>query len=99
MLISCLGIGKVLSEYLVETDDHIKVWDFKLQDAVGEGDCEAADELEDKWDSALEAATEQLEPLHYLVTEQDTMSENPYFAVGVTPNGNVAGYVSSLVWT
>ena len=101
----CLGIGDVLGGYYLRTSSTgLAAWDWTL-----ENDSERLgidrDDLEDEWDGALEATLKDLvvsskaDPLHCLVTIPDICSENPYFAIGISPNGNMVGYCSSLVWT
>jgi len=101
---SCLGLGDVLQTYLESSHDALRAIDWQVEEESERAGRTFSD-VEDDWDGAVEAAMEDLvvsatgEPLHYLVTETDTMADNPYFAVGISPNGNLVGYCTNLVWT
>jgi len=55
--------------------------------------------MQEEWVERKDKVQEPLEPLIYMVPGNDAMPTNPYFALGVTKNGNIAGYVGVLVWT
>lgn len=104
-----LGVGNALCYYLTPSHEALQVRDFKAEEAVPEdwqtrwpeaGDLqEAQNAMQEEWVERKDKVQEPLEPLIYMVPGNDAMPTNPYFALGVTKNGNIAGYVGVLVWT
>lgn len=109
-VLESVGLGAVLTEHYIRSthrklecyDDCVEKglppdWTSKL--------CEDRDEaifmLREEWERDMDEALSPLEaggPLCYAVTTE-VSSCNPYFMLGITKHGNVAGLMTSLTWT
>jgi len=105
-----LGVGLHLQEFLSENGMELSVWDDMAEQAVQETENweklyetdemdEAIWKKQEEWGAQLEVATEPLGMLHHLACSESGIVVLPYFAFGVTKNGNCAGYFSVRVHT
>ena len=109
VVLDSLGVGLNLRAWLSNRGKELQVWDHVAEQAVEEMkqwkkvyDTDDIDDAimykKEEWEAQL---TEVLKPFGEMqhCVASDAMTVRPYFAFGVTKNGNVAGYFSTMVCT
>lgn len=110
-MLESVGLGAVLTEcYMQTTQSRLECYDDCIEAALppdwASQLCDDRDEaifmLREEWEQEMGEALSPLEtggPLYCAVTIPDMASCNPYFMLGITKHGNVAGLMTSLTWT